>query len=79
MATIINTPGTTESSDSGAGVIVAVVVALLLIVLFFVYALPALQRTNNTPDSNGTNINVQLPDGSNSGGTTGGTNSNNPY
>lgn len=68
MATIVNTPGSQDSS--GAGWAVAVVVLLLvLIVGYFAYA-----HYGGRSAAPSANVNVTLPTsgGSDSGGTTGG-------
>jgi hypothetical protein len=54
MTTIVNTPSSGESSDSGLGLIIGAVVAILLIALFFVYGLPALRQNNNQSGSTNT-------------------------
>ncbi len=63
MATIINTPPSGDSSDSGAGIVLGVIVALVLITLFLVYVLPTFRsapsQSQSTP--NGINVNVTLP------------------
>ncbi len=68
MATIINTPPSGESSDSGLGLVLGVILAIVLVALFIIYGIPAL-RQNKNADNGGTNINVTLPTPS-----TGGTN-----
>ncbi|OHA58097.1 MAG: hypothetical protein A2571_03595 [Candidatus Vogelbacteria bacterium RIFOXYD1_FULL_44_32] len=60
MTTIINTPPTGESADSGAGLVLGILLALILVILFFVYALPAL-RDNTPPKADNIDINVQVP------------------
>ncbi len=47
MTTIVNTPPSGESSDSGLGLILGVVVAIALIALFFVFGLPVLRQNSN--------------------------------
>ncbi len=64
MATIINNPQDTRTSDdAGVGLIVGALIAIALLVLFFVYGLPALRNQNNAAQTTqpGTNINVTLP------------------
>lgn len=58
MATIINTPGTGDSS--GVVLIVGVVVAAVAIALFFMYGLPAIQNMSRDY-SDPTTIKVELP------------------
>ena len=65
MSTVINNPGNGEGSDNAVGMIIGVVVLIVVIALFFVYVLPMIRDNNPTPS--GTNINVTLPAGSNSG------------
>ncbi|MDQ5957975.1 MAG: hypothetical protein QG665_316 [Patescibacteria group bacterium] len=60
MTTIINTPPTGDSADSGMGLVLGIVLALILVVLFFVHALPAL-RDNTPPKTDNIDINVQVP------------------
>lgn len=58
MTTIVNTPGTGDSS--AAVLIVGLVIAAVAIALFFMYGLPAIQnmsRASSTP----TTIKVELP------------------
>ena len=61
MTTIINTPPSGENSNSVAIVAVGILLAVIAIVLFFVYVLPAIQG-NEDADTNGIDINVNLPD-----------------
>lgn len=61
MTTIINTPPTGESADSGLGLILGIIIALILVALFFVYGLPAIRATSVAPKANDVNVNVQLP------------------
>ncbi len=63
MATIVNTPGNTES-NSGVGMVMGVLLAIVIIALFFVYALPAMRGANrgttvNVPDKLDVNVNQQ--------------------
>lgn len=44
MATIVNNPGTTESSN-GMGMILGVIVVLLIAFFFFVYGLPMMRQS----------------------------------
>jgi hypothetical protein len=68
MATIINTPGTTES-NSGNGVIVGVLMVVFLAILFLIFGLPYLrQGANPAPAGGGASINVDLPSGGANGG-----------
>jgi hypothetical protein len=60
MATIINTPGNSDSSDSGLGIILGVILAIILVALFVIYGIPAL-RGNNASTPSSTNINVTTP------------------
>jgi len=60
MTTIVNTPPSGESSDSGLGIILGVIVALILVALFFVYVFPTL-RPNPVPQSGNIDVNVKLP------------------
>lgn len=61
MTTIINTPPTKESSDSGLGVILGIIVALIIVALFFFYGLPAIRGSSAAPEADSVNVNVQLP------------------
>ncbi|MDO8594917.1 MAG: hypothetical protein Q7R93_05430 [bacterium] len=75
MTTVINTPPTQESSDSGVGILLGVIVGLVLIALFFVYALPAIRGTE-AQKSDSIDVNIKLPGDASSpsasgGGTTG--------
>lgn len=54
MTTIVNTPSSGESSDSGLGLILGAVMAIALITLFFIYGLPALRQNNNQSGSTNT-------------------------
>jgi hypothetical protein len=60
MTTIINTPPSTESSDSGLGIVLGIIVGIVIVILFLIYGLPLLRNkpaaTNDT-----VNVNVQLP------------------
>ncbi len=60
MTTIINTPPTGDSADSGMGLVLGIILALILGVLFFVYALPTL-RDDTPPKTDNIDINVQVP------------------
>lgn len=60
MATIINTPRSSEDSG-GAGIILGELLALILAGLFVFFGLPAL-RQNQTPTPADTiDVNVQVP------------------
>lgn len=60
MATVINTPGTTNT-DTGAGWAVALVVlAAAVIIGLFIW--PGYVRNSAAPASPGTNINVTVPE-----------------
>ncbi|MEK7136290.1 MAG: hypothetical protein AAB821_01735 [Patescibacteria group bacterium] len=63
MTTIVNTPPTGESSDSGTGVVVGILLVLVLVILFFVYGLPALRNDTppTPPKTDKIDINVQVP------------------
>lgn len=61
MTTIINTPPTGESADSGLSLILGIIIALILVALFFVYGLPAIRANNVAPEANDVNVNVELP------------------
>lgn len=61
MTTIINTPPSVDSADSGLGLILGIIVAIMLFALFFIYGLPYI-RNNSTPKAESVNINVQLPE-----------------
>lgn len=61
MTTIVNTPPTGESADSGLGLILGIIIALVLVALFFVYGLPAIRANNIAPKANNVDVNVQLP------------------
>ncbi|MDO8482558.1 MAG: hypothetical protein Q7S86_01915 [bacterium] len=65
MTTIINTPPTENSSDSGLGIVLGVIIGLILIVLFFVYILPTMRGTMPpTPQkSDSIDVNIKLPVG----------------
>ena len=56
MATIINTPGTTQSDSSGVGVVVGVIIAIVIIALLALYGIPALRGSSQD------GVNVQIPD-----------------
>jgi len=65
MNTIINNP-TSQPQEEGFGtgmVLGIIIVILVLVVLFFVYAWPAMRGESNTPEPNGTQINVTIPGG----------------
>ena len=63
MTTVINNPG---DNGSGGGWVVAVIVVIILLAVFFIYGLPAIQKS--TPNNGGgAQINVQLPSGGDSG------------
>lgn len=64
MSTVINNPGGSGDSSSGAGWVVGVIVAIIIVVLFFLFALPALRDNKNDA---GLNVNVDLPGGSGGG------------
>jgi hypothetical protein len=68
MATVINNP-TTDGADSGAGWMFAVIIAIVLVALFFLFGLPAINRSHtssvNVPDS----VDVNVHDGTGSGTT----------
>jgi hypothetical protein len=70
MATVINNPGETRSSDNGTGVVIGVLVVIFLAILFLIFGLPYLRnRGTAQPTSPSASVNVQLPSG---GGSTGG-------
>ena len=72
MTTIVNTPPSGDSSDSGLGLILGVIIAIALIALFFVYGFPVLRQSNNQP--NGTNIiTIPVPGPTGATGATGST------
>jgi hypothetical protein len=61
MATIVNTPGATNTeSESIISSVVIGLVLVILAVLFFVYALPALRGTTAPADTN--TLNIDLPE-----------------
>lgn len=60
MTTIINTPPSVDSADSGLGLVLGIIVAIMILVLFFIYGLPYI-RDNSTPKNDSINVNVQLP------------------
>ena len=51
MTTVINTPSSGQSSDSGLGLVIGVIVAIAIVALFFIYGLPAI-RQSNQPSTN---------------------------
>ncbi len=61
MTTIINTPPSGESSNSGLGIVVGVLVIAVLAALFFIYILPKIGTDNTAPEDNTINVNVELP------------------
>lgn len=68
MTTIVNTPPSVESSDSGLGLILGIMIAIALIAIFFVYGLPALRQ--NQPNNV---ITVPIPGPTGATGATGAT------
>lgn len=52
MATVINTPGQTTSDGSGVGFLMGIVLLAVALFLFFVYGLPFMRQTTNTPQIN---------------------------
>ena len=60
MATIINTPGTTQES-SGAGMILGILLVAILAIAFFVYGLPQLRGRTPAANNPGINLDVNLP------------------
>lgn len=62
MTTIINTPPSGNSSDSGLGLILGVLIAIGLVALFFVYGIPAI-RKSQTPNNTTNIINIPVPTG----------------
>lgn len=72
MTTIINTPPSGESSDSGLGLILGIIIAIGLVALFLIYGLPALRQSNNQP-SNTNVITVPVPGATGATGSTGAT------
>lgn len=60
MTTVINSPGTGEST--GVGMIVGVLLAIFAIALFFMYGWPAI-RANEAGDSGSIDVNLKLPEG----------------
>lgn len=61
MTTIINTPGSSNDSSGGMGVMFIFALILLGVVgyLFMVYALPALRDGESAPST--TNVEINLP------------------
>ncbi len=74
MTTVINTPSSGQSSDSGLGLIVGVIIALALVALFFFYGLPAIRNNSNNPGNTNV-ITVPLPGPTGATGATGATGS----
>ncbi len=64
MATIINTPRDTDSSDSFVDIILGIILLLVIVGIFFFYALPAIERQNDataqSPQNDSIDVNVQL-------------------
>ena len=59
MPTVINNPGSSESSGMGTGLVLGIIVAVIIVAaLVFMYGLPALQ---GQPQDNTSDINVELP------------------
>lgn len=61
MTTVINTPPSAESSDSGLGLVLGVILALILVALFFVYGLPAIRNNNAVPQNGNIDVNITVP------------------
>jgi septal ring-binding cell division protein DamX len=64
MATIINTPRNADTSDSFMDIVLGIILLLVIVGIFFFYALPAIERRNDSslqaPQNDGIDINVQL-------------------
>jgi hypothetical protein len=63
MATVVNNPGTTSSSN-GMGFLLGVILLIVFAVLFFLYGLPALTNSVRGPQVNvpgKVDVNVHTP------------------
>lgn len=61
MTTIINTPPSGESSNSGLGLVLGVILVLILGALFFIYGLPAIRNNNTVPQNGNIDVNISVP------------------
>ena len=61
MTTIVNTPSSGESSNSGLGLVFGVILALILVALFFIYGLPAIRNNNAVPQNGNIDVNISVP------------------
>lgn len=61
MTTVVNTPGSSNSSDSSVGMVLGLIVLLVVLGLFFVYALPAIRGSAPAQPNGAIDVNVKLP------------------
>lgn len=61
MTTIINTPGSSEGSESSIWTFLVVIVLLVAVGIFFVYLLPVLRSGGAAPQASAIDVKVHLP------------------